>query len=85
MKKVKEYLRAIMDIGELRNKIAEICNKYTDEEFCSDIQTDEIKDCIQHLEAIIGLQKKINQVDQECELALGEMKSLLKVRELTQV
>lgn len=83
MKKAKEFLRTIMDIGELRSKLSSIANRYSDETFCKDITDEEIRECIGYLTSIIDLNKKIKLRSEEVELALGEMESLLKVRNLT--
>lgn len=83
MKKAKEFLRTIMDIGELRSKLSSIANRYSDETFCKDITDEEIKECIGYLTSIIDLNKKNKLKAEEAELALGEMESLLKVRNLT--
>ena len=81
MKKAKEFLKAIMDIGELRHKISEIVNKYSEESIHLDIKSSELNECIIFLESITRLEKKNQIKDSGCELALSEMRRIKKERE----
>lgn len=72
-----------MEIGDIRNKIAEICEKYPEETFHLYISPTELEICIIHLEAIGKINKRIGYSDDQHELALSELRRIRKERQQT--
>ncbi|WP_392471284.1 hypothetical protein ACF3OC_07915 [Sphingobacterium cellulitidis] len=76
MKKVKQFLMAVMEENRLKGEISQIMKRYPDASFEAEVKIEDYNEIIERMEKIIVLRKSIN-LD-----ARKEEEVILEIREI---